>query len=173
MLKLLLIIVLSLTSTLSLADYKRADWPHWKDLDGDCQNARVEILIRDNIGELTYKTDRECKVISGLWMLPYKGGVEKNPRNIDIDHIIPLKWAHNNGGANWSRAQKKAFANDPENLLATTATANRQKGAKGPEAWIPFINRCSYGIRWQYLLTKYELNAPSTTLKAIESLCSY
>lgn len=158
MLKSLVIIALSLTSSLSLADYKRADWPHWKDLDGDCQSARVEILIRDNIGQLNYRTNRQCKVVSGLWILPYKGGVERNVRNIDIDHIIPLKWAHDHGGANWSPTKKTAFANDPENLLATTASANRQKGAKGPKAWIPLVNRCSYGIHWLYLLTKYELN---------------
>ena len=102
-----------------------------------------------------------------------KGGVERNVRNIDIDHIIPLKWAHDHGGANWSPTKKTAFANDPENLLATTASANRQKGAKGPEAWIPLVNRCSYGIHWQYLLTKYELNAPQATLEAISRLCSH
>ena len=66
--------------------------------------------------------------------------------------------AHGHGGDRWTLAQKRAFANDPENLLATWSSANRSKGAKGPDQWLPTVNQCEYLLRWQVLANKYELN---------------
>ncbi len=43
---------------------------------------------------------------------------------MDIDHV-PLKEAWRSGGANWSKEKKRAFANDPKNLLATEDNANQ------------------------------------------------
>lgn len=71
-------------------------------------------------------------IFSGLWSLPYTGGSTISAIQIDIDHIIPLKWAHGQGGGRGSSGRKRAFANDPENLLATHYSANKSKGAKGP-----------------------------------------
>ena len=75
---------------------------------------RAEILIRDSQTKVSFDG---CRVVSGLWNLPYSGGSTTSASQIDIDHIIPLKWAHGHGGDRWSSERKKAFANDPDNLL--------------------------------------------------------
>ena len=113
--------------------YNRADWGGWIDADGDCQDTRAEILIRASVQPVRFRAGRECSVSSGLWRLPYTGGTLTNARQLDIDHIIPLKWVRGHGGDSWSVDQKRAFANDPDNLLVTSSAANRIKGAKGPD----------------------------------------
>ncbi len=150
--------------------YNRDDWDHWIDADGDCQDTRAEILIRDSKRPVTFSSGR-CTVVSGLWELPYTGGAVTSASQIDIDHIIPLKWAHGHGGDRWSSRQKRAFANDPENLLATYYSANRSKGAKGPDDWMPEVDRCEYARRWERLLDKYELMVVPVERVALEQAC--
>ena len=148
--------------------YDRDDWGGWIDADGDCQNTRAEILIRDSQTKVSFDG---CRVVSGLWKLPYSGGSTTSASQIDIDHIIPLKWAHGHGGDRWSDARKKAFANDPENLMATSSSANRSKGAKGPDEWMPAINKCRYAQRWEGLIEKYGLLITTGEMEAIGRAC--
>ena len=110
--------------------YNRDDWDHWIDADGDCQDTRGEILIRDSLKPVTYHSNAKCRVTGGLWELPYIGGTVTNAQQLDIDHIIPLKWAHGHGGDRWTALQKRNFANDPDNLLATSSSANRSKRSR-------------------------------------------
>ena len=148
--------------------YDRDDWGGWIDEDGDCEDTRAEILIRDSQTRVSFDG---CRVVSGLWNLPYSGGSTTSASQIDIDHIIPLKWAHGHGGDRWSSGRKQAFANDPDNLLATYYSANRSKGAKGPDQWMPEINRCSYAQRWEVLIEKYGLVATTGEVAAIDRAC--
>lgn len=138
--------------------YNRDDWKHWIDEDGDCQDTRAEILIRNSEQPVQFTTMNNCRVSYGLWQLPYTSGSVTNPRQLDIDHIIPLKWAHGHGGDRWSSSQKQTFANDPENLLPVSSSANRSKGAKGPDDWMPLVGRCEYATQWERLVIKYQLN---------------
>jgi hypothetical protein len=148
--------------------YDRDDWGGWIDEDGDCQNTTAEILIRDSQTKVSFDG---CRVVSGLWNLPYSGGSTTSASQIDIDHIIPLNWAHGHGGDRWSSERKKAFANDADNLLATSSSANRSKGAKGPDQWMPSIDKCSYARRWEGLIEKYALKATTREVAAIEKAC--
>ena len=111
--------------------YNRSDWPHWSDDDGDCQNTRHELLIATSLTSVAFKTDKGCNVLTGSWYDPYSGETLADSIALDLDHIVPLKWAHGRGGDKWSRDLKKQFANDPNNLLLVQASLNRQKGAKG------------------------------------------
>ena len=79
--------------------YDRVDWGGWIDEDGDCEDTRAGILIRDSQAKVSFVG---CRVVSGLWNQPYSGGSTTNASQIDIDHIIPLKWAHGHGGDRWS-----------------------------------------------------------------------
>ena len=67
--------------------YNRDDWDHWIDADGDCQDTRAEILIRDSQQPVRFKSDRQCNVTGGLWALPYTGGTVTNSRQLDDEHI--------------------------------------------------------------------------------------
>ena len=139
--------------------YTRSSFRHWVDYDKDCQLTRAEVLIRYNLGVLEFKTENKCMVISGTWWCPYTGLILYRASDLDIDHIIPLRWAWTHGAAGWSKQKKKQFANDPENLLAVQARANRQKGAKGLNKWLPenIEYRTAYVDKWLYLIDKYKL----------------
>ena len=101
---------------------------------------------------------RECIVHSGRWFDPYTGTTFKLASKLDIDHIVPLQHAHFSGGAKWTQRQKMEFANDPENLLAVDAVANRKKGAKSPLKWKPRKEYwCEYAKQWEGIKKKYDL----------------
>lgn len=151
------------------SSYDRSEWGGWVDEDNDCQNTRAEILIRDSQVDTTLEG---CRVVSGLWLLPYTGGSETSASRIDIDHVIPLKWAYSRGGSSWPRAKKRMFSNDPENLLSTSASANRSKGAKGPSRWMPNINKCAYAKKWQRLIEKYRLVINSAEAEVLTQACT-
>jgi len=148
--------------------YDRDGWGGWIDEDGDCEDTRAEILIRDSQAKVSFDG---CRVVCGLWNLPYSGGSTTSASQIDIDHIIPLKWAHGHGGDRWSSGRKRAFANDPENLLATSSSANRRKGAKGPDQWMPAINRWSSAQRWEVLIEEYGRLTTNAEIAALKEAC--
>ena len=151
--------------------YDRDEWRHWIDTDGDCQNTRAEILIQDSLEPVSFGSQDSCRVIRGRWLLPYTGGTVTNARQLDIDHIVPLKWAHGHGGDRWDTAKKTEFANDPENLLPVWSSANRSKGSKGPDQWMPTINRCEYAEPWQRIIEKYELLVIRPEKEALKLAC--
>lgn len=139
--------------------YNRDDWPHWSDSDNDCQNTRHEILISTSKIPVTFKTDDGCNVATGEWFDPYSGDTFFESTDLDLDHLVPLKFAHGHGADIWSRELKEAFANDFDNLILVQASLNREKGAKGLDEWLPpnDLYRCEYIVRFNSIMTKYEL----------------
>ncbi len=119
--------------------YERSEWPHWLALEGGCLNAREKVLIRDSRRPATLDA-KGCSVKSGDWLDPYTGERYTDPQMVDIDHRVPLEEAYGSGGYDWSRERRAAYANDtsdPLTLLVSSREANRAKGSKGPEDWLP------------------------------------
>jgi hypothetical protein len=138
--------------------YSRAQFGHgWADTDGDCQNSRHEALIAQSTGSVRYKDGRECQVTAGRWISPFTGSVIHDPSQIDIDHVVPLKWAWEHGADSWPKSKREQFANYPANLLSVEARLNRQKGAKGLDQWLPPANQCQYALRFMRVLKTYKL----------------
>jgi hypothetical protein len=139
--------------------YERSDWPHWSDDDKDCQNTRHEILISSSKKQVEFKTEKGCNVAAGEWFDPYSGFTYFKSTELDLDHIVPLKFAHGHGGHRWSRERKETFANDLDNLILVEASLNRQKGAKGLDDWLPPNQsyRCEYIARFNAVMAKYDL----------------
>lgn len=155
--------------------YDRSEWlPRWSDFDGDCQNTRHELLIRYSLAPVTFKKSRECSVASGLWMDPYTGNFYQKSTDLDVEHIVPLKWAHEHGGAHWSREQKRRFAEDPDNLWLVDKGRNRSKGDKGPDEWMPPYGPVSriYVQRFMALVEKYGLQPSLVEVSSFERLAS-
>jgi hypothetical protein len=152
--------------------YNRKNWKHWIDADRDCQDTRQEILIRDSLSKVKFKIGGNCRVDSGSWVGPYTGKKARYPKNFDIDHIVPLGHAYAVGGKNWSKDQKKVFANDFENLLVTDSSANRSKGKKAPHQWMPPNTgyHCEYVSRWVAIKRKYRLSYMAGEKEYIEHL---
>lgn len=112
-----LIFALSWVTFASAAEYSRSLFPCWSDLDGNGLDTREEILS------------------SRSWVSPYDGKlVGLHP---DLDHLVPLHWAWNHGADQWTMAKREQFANDPDNLIITSASLNRSKGDRGPTVWLP------------------------------------
>jgi hypothetical protein len=142
-----------------VALYDRGDWPHWLDSDKDCQNTRHEILIQTSIKAVSFRSEKQCNVLSGEWYDPYSNDTFTISKELDLDHIVPLKFAHSHGGSSWSRKQKATFANDLDNLILAQASLNRQKGAKGLNDWLPPNHqyRCEYITHFNNVMSKYDL----------------
>lgn len=151
--------------------YDREDWPHWIDSDGDCQNTRAEQLIAASTVPVTFKKTKGCVVMHGRWYDPYSGKTFALASKLDVDHIVPLLEAHRSGGSNWSKHDKRDFANDPENLLVVSASENRQKGARDPSEWMPddLDYHCDYLKLWLKVKSKYQLAMDEKEEKAINS----
>lgn len=155
---------------MEMAEYDRSDWKHWTDSDGDCQDTRQEVLIEESEVPVTYEDDRQCRVATGKWTCPYTGRVFTEPGLLDIDHVVSLKDAHDSGGGVWDAASKKAFANDldnPAHLRAVYRSANRSKGSRGPDEWLPENEkfRCTYVQEWVDIKSRYDLSMAEVETK--------
>ena len=140
--------------------YDRKDWGRWSDADGDCQNLRAELLIAQSHVPVTFRGDKTCVVATGEWIGPYSGKAFTSASQVDIDHVVPLYEAHLSGGWAWTRAQKRDFANDPDNLLIVDKGLNRAKGAKDPARWLDVrpAYQCAYLKKWQAIKKRYGLD---------------
>jgi Domain of unknown function (DUF1994). len=157
--------------------YDRDAWPHWSDHDGDCQNTRAEILITRSAVPVTFTNKRNCTVKTGRWIGGFTGDTFTTASDVDIDHVVPLKWAHGHGGQAWSRSKKERFANDPANLIIVDDGLNSQKGAKGPDDWLPLGQpyQCVYLQKFVTIVDKYGLefvNVEKAKVKELQLACS-
>lgn len=131
------------------ASYDRSHFGHgWDDEDGDCQDSRAEALIASSTTIVRFADSDRCPVATGRSISPFTGEVIQNSSDIDIDHVVPLKWALDRGASNWTRSRREGFANDPVNLLPVEASLNCSKGARGPDEWLPPANQCGYLARF-------------------------
>lgn len=108
-----------------------------------------------------------CTVLSGTMVNdPYTGKTYdwQRGRNtsmaVQIDHIIPLKYAWMHGADKWDQETREQYANDPDVLVAADGPANAAKGAKGPSQWEPENKgyTCQYAKDWLKIADKYNLS---------------
>ena len=154
-----------------LPDYNRREWRHWVDADGDCQDARQEVLIEESVGLIIFTDNDRCRVATGEWVTPFTGAVVTDPSKLDIDHLVPLAIAHRSGGHAWDSGRRRAYANDlsnPAHLVAVTASANRSKRARGPEDWRrpDETHWCQYGRGWVSVTVAWRLRVTQAELEA-------
>lgn len=154
-----------------MTGYSRAQFgPTWSDVDRNGCDTRTDILVRDLV-ERTMAN--RCKVISGvLYPDPYTGRGLTYVRGrsvVDIDHVVALGNAWVTGAQQLSAAGRLAFANDPLNLLAVDASANRQKRDGDAATWLPSNKRfrCAYVARQVAVKVKYRLWATPAEKAAI------
>ena len=108
----------------------------------------------------------------GRWYGAFTGVYVEAPGDLDIDHLVPLKNAHDSGGWAWSAARKQEYANylgDLDHLIAVTKGANRSKGAKGPEDWRPPDEGywCQYATDWTEVKLEWGLTMTQTETEAV------
>lgn len=164
-------------------DYNRDDWNHWVDA-RSCWTVREAVLARDaqpgslvlkdKGGNTTSDVNVACEIVSGVWVDPYSGSQFTNPRDMDIDHMIPLKYAATHGGQAWDKPRKEAYANSMEgtHLLAVSASENRSKSDKGPGSWKPSNTAyyCDYAQSWVKVSTGWGLSVDQKDYDALDSM---
>jgi hypothetical protein len=161
LLSIVLIAVTSRTTAdpvVNLKNYNREAFGGWADSDGDCQNTRHELLIARSLRPAELRTDG-CLVLRGSWIDPYSAELQRQASEVDIDHLVPLKFAWDHGAWDWSRDKQEQFANDPFNLVITQKSLNRSKGSDGPLNWLPPNDgfKCAYLERFLLVLERYSL----------------
>ena len=176
MIKLLIPVFLLISFTaLACESYERKAWKHWIDEDRDCQNARHEVLIEESMGPVLFKSDEGCSVLSGNWIDPYSGLEITDATTLDIDHLVPLKEAHESGGFAWDTEKRRSYANDlvdPNHLIAVSRGLNRQKGASDPAEWLPpnLKYQVAYAQAWVGVKLRWDLTADKRELAALRAL---
>jgi hypothetical protein len=149
----------------------------WADLDHDGCYTRNEILARDLEDVVFIEDGEDCKVASGRLEDPYTGVIidfdrAVSTQTVQVDHIVPLAEAWRAGAWAWTKDQRKAFANDPAEVLAVSGAANQSKGDKGPAEWLPDLGRCGYGAAYASLAARYQLGIPAADRDALRALLS-
>ena len=135
----MLTVLITLISLIFGQPYDRSDWIK----SSSWSKARKKILANQKTGN--------------HWICAYSLQVISNSTDLDIDHIIPLKYAFTHGGSKFPDNVKKAFATDDSNLVAVNEHENRSKGDKGVLEYMPPNNQCFYLRRWYYMSRKYHL----------------
>lgn len=141
--------------------YKRAQYGRSWDDNNDAPlghngcRTREDILQRDLVNVTFRPRTHGCVVETGVLHDPYTGDVvyfqhgQKTSALVQIDHVVALADSWVKGAQSWSADVRRAFANDPRNLLAVSGWVNAQKGSGDTATWLPpnKIYRCEYVAR--------------------------
>lgn len=117
----------------------------------------------------------EEEVLPGVWWDPYTRTGFADAGLLEIDHLVPLREAHESGAHAWTAERKRLFANwleDPQHLIAVHRSANRGKGAGDPAEWMP-PNRdywCQYLVDWVRVKARWELNVDPAERDALDAM---
>lgn len=154
-------------------EYNREDWGNWIDEDKDGLNTRDEVLAEESLIKPFISNN---KVIYGKWFDKYTGKYFTNPRDLDIDHLVPLKNAHISGASNWSKRKKNRYYNYlkyDNHLIAVSKSANRNKSDKSPVEWLPPNEeyQCEYVREWYKIKSDWGLTVEEGFDKVSNRVC--
>lgn len=150
-------------------EYHRSCFKHWTDDDRDCLNTRHELLQETSLNPIKIEN---CKVVSGLWFDEYSGKYYSNPKDLEIDHIVPLKEAWRSGANEWTQKEREIFANDMDAIIPVYFSLNGQKSDRDPSDWLPPLKeyRCEYITRYVYIKQRYVLKKDDKEAQTIKTI---
>ncbi|MEY4641883.1 MAG: hypothetical protein RLZZ227_1877 [Pseudomonadota bacterium] len=138
--------------------FVKEDWPHWQ-LVSQCKTARTFVLEQTSKVPVTWTNPRQCEIREGLWVDEYTGDEFTRGAQLEIDHIIPLKYANSSNGYQWDEGKRASFANDPLNLIAVSREVYRKKRERSIGSWQPRDEfQCDYAVAWKQVSEKYDLD---------------
>lgn len=156
---------------------RRTHFGRWiNDPDDDtCQNTRAKVLVRDSAGPVTFRNDKKCVVDTGAWEDQYTGLTLNNARQVQVDHLVPLKHAYVTGASNWDFRARCLYANfmgNKHHLIPVYAHENMSKGDSGPDRYIPPNQNitCDYLKTWMKVKIAWRLILPAEEMSAIMNL---
>ena len=139
--------------------------PAWADVDRNGCDTRNDVLKRDLVNEVFKEKTNGCTVLTGTLIDPFSGETINFVRGVvtsnevQIDHTVALSNAWQTGAFKLTAEQRKAFANDPLNLLAVKGRLNSQKGDGDAATWLPPLKsfRCDYVSKQIAVKISYKL----------------
>ena len=172
-----MLMTLAVAAEAGSATYDRAKFKHWTDANGDCQDARAEVLITESKVAPTFTTARRCTVAKGRWYSPYDGATWTLASDVDIDHRVALKEAWESGARNWLPVVRERFANDlafPPSLVAITDNVNSSKQDSDPARWMPPLkaNHCVYATEWVRVKYRWRMSIDATEKQKLGAVLS-
>ena len=139
-------------------------------------DTRNDILDRDLIDK-TYVAISRCPtaVATGTLRDPYTSKTipflrgAQTGDDVQIEHIVPLAYAWDQGARNWTDAMRVRFANDPANLVAVDGPTNQDKGDAEPARWMPpnAAFHCQYATQFIAVLRGYGLPVDAPSVPAL------
>jgi hypothetical protein len=150
----------------------------WADVDRNGCDTRDDILNRDLVAKEWRVGTHGCVVIAGRLHDPYTGRaltfLKANAVALQIDHVVALSDAWQKGAAQWDETTRRAFANDPLNLLAVDGPTNLRKGDGDAATWLPpqRAYRCRFVARQVAVKAKWKLAVTAAEHDAIERVLS-
>ena len=136
-------------------------------------DTRNDVLRRDLAAITIRAGSHGCVVTAGTLADPYTGRVlpfsAGRATTVQIDHVVALSDAWQNGAAALSPQQRQELANDPLNLQATASAVNQAKGDGDAATWLPPEKsyRCTYVARQVAVKAKYALWVTTAERQAI------
>jgi hypothetical protein len=150
--------------------------PAWADVDRNGCDQRNDVLHRDLTEVEVRQGTQGCVVIAGVLDDPYTGRTVRfekaDAAEVPIDHVVPLAAAWGQGAAAWSDDQRRTFANDLANLMATTRSENSAKGDSTADEWVPADPSygCSYATVVVTVKSAYALAVTPAEWETLRSL---
>ncbi|MCS6837865.1 MAG: hypothetical protein NZ480_03365 [Bdellovibrionaceae bacterium] len=128
----------------------------------NCYNTRARVLMRESRGPVSFSSSNPCIVETGKWYDPYVGRWVYWARDLEIDHVVPVKSSYELGGYRWSRGKRCVFFNfleAKEHLIPISPLENTKKSAKGPEGYLPPNKAyvCTYLKNWLFVKLVWSL----------------
>lgn len=142
--------------------------------DNSCLNTRGLILERSSEVPVEYGGARGCTVVKGKWYDPYTDSYfEDAVRDLQIDHLVPLKHAYMAGAYEWSKKKRCLYSNYMWNefhLIPTLGRENSKKGDKSPVSYLPENKKyiCDYLKSWLKVKVIWSLRVSPLEKQAIE-----
>lgn len=138
-------------------------------------DTRNQVLARD-LTEVEIKPGTHgCVVVFGVLRDRYSDEIARFSRSsasqVPIDHVVALSAAWDRGAASWDAQLRRDFANDPDNLTATTQSVNSRKGDKTPASWSPSTRTgaCWYAQTYLTVVRRYDLAVTAAEAFALAS----
>lgn len=152
--------------------YDRQLFRHWTDTNDTGCDTRGDILNRDFTGHTLDPDGCRPLPATGTVVSLWDGHILDDPADVDVDHIIALADAWGAGASTWTATEREIFANDPANLIAVSATSNRDKAAHGPDRWLPTGHHatCWYLDTYVRVRLAYQLTVTTSEHAAILEL---
>lgn len=125
--------------------------------DDTCYNTRAKVLVRDSQTEVKFRGNNKCVVDSGEWKDPYTNTVLTLAKQLQIDHMVPLKNSFISGAWKWTSKARCLYANylgEKFHLISSDGKENVIKGDRGPHEYLPPNESYTCEYLWNWLAIK-------------------